>query len=74
MDRREAQLAVRTTLAVLVRLARKTRTAADDLMVTILQANEERIVDAVVQLSAVAGGPPTDEQITAALQSVGIKV
>ena len=74
MDRDEIRTAVRVTLAVLTRIARKTRTPADDLMVGILQANEERIVDAVVRLTTRPGDSPTEEQIAEALKSVGIQM
>jgi hypothetical protein len=43
-------------------------------MVAILQRNEEKLVDAVMQALGDANQPPTDEQIVAALESVGIYV
>jgi hypothetical protein len=48
MDRESVRLTVRTTLILLARLAKRTRTPADDLMASILQVNEERLVDAVL--------------------------
>jgi hypothetical protein len=72
MTRDEVRTAVRTTLAVMRRIAEKTRTRTDDVMVTILQLNEERLVDAVEALLKGPTQPPTEEQIAAALASVGI--
>ncbi len=71
MDQEAARAAVRVTLAVMERLSRRTRSAADDLVAQMLRANEARIAAAVADL---LGGPqpPTDEQIGAALQRVGI--
>ena len=74
MDRDEVRVVVRVTLAVLGRIARRTRTQADDLMASILQANEERLVDAVMVLLAHPDDRPTEEQVAAALKSVGIQV
>jgi hypothetical protein len=66
---------VRTTLVLLGRIARRTRTPADDAMVAILQANEERLVDAVLGLLGQSPGlEPTEEQVVAALAAVGIQV
>jgi hypothetical protein len=69
-----ARAAVRTTLAVLARLARRTRTPADDLLAQMLRANEDRIVAAVTDLLAQPGQPPSDDDISAALKRVGIDV
>lgn len=74
MDRAVVETAVRTTLAVLCRVAARTRSQADDLMTQILCANEAKIVEAVERLLADSGQPPTDEQIVAALRDVGINV
>lgn len=74
MDRESVRLVVRTTVLLLGRISKRTRTVADDLMASILQVNEDRLVDAVFQLSAGTNQPPSDEQIVAALQAVGIKV
>jgi hypothetical protein len=74
MDRESVRTVVRTTLAVLSRVCRRTRTQTDDVMAAILQANEERIVDVVVQLLEGSNQPPTDEQIVQALERAGIRV
>lgn len=74
MDRDSVRTVVRVTLAVLTRLARRTRTQADDLMAAILQTNEERIVDAVLKVLETPGAVPTEAQIVEALKSVGIQV
>ena len=73
MDPNAARAAVRTTLAVLARLARRTRTPADDLLAQMLRANEDRLVEAVADLLAQAGQPPGDDDIAAALKRVGIE-
>ena len=65
---------VRTTLLILARISRQTRTPADDLMTAILQANEERIVDAVLLLQASPNQPPTEQQVVEAIESVGIRL
>jgi hypothetical protein len=74
MDRESVRVVVRTTLILLARLAQRTRTQADDLMASMLQANEDRLVDAVMHLMSSSNAPPTEEQIVEALKSVGIKV
>jgi hypothetical protein len=74
MDRAAVQTAVRTTLAALRRVAARTRSQADDLLIQILSADEGRSVDAVERLLADSHQPPTEEQIAAALHDVGIKV
>jgi hypothetical protein len=74
MDRAAVETAVRTTLAALRRVAGRTRSPADDMMIQILGANEDRIVRAVERLLADPHQPPTDEQIAAALKDVGISV
>jgi hypothetical protein len=73
MGRDEVQTVVRATVALMARIARRTRTQADDMMASLLQANENRLVDAVQDLLANSAQPPTDEQISAALQRVGIR-
>jgi hypothetical protein len=62
------------TLMLLARLAQRTRTPADDVMASMLEANEDRIVDAVIKLMSMSSAPPTKEQIVEALRSVGINV
>lgn len=74
MEREQVRLVVRTTLLLLARLTKRTRTQTDDWMATILQANEDRLVDAVLKLQADAQQPPTDAQVVEALRSVGITV
>ena len=72
MERAEVKKVVAVTLALLRRIAQRTRTAADDLLAAILQANEERLVDAVMELLKESAAP-TEEQVTRALLQVGIK-
>jgi hypothetical protein len=74
MDRESVKIVVRATLMVMARIAKRTRTQADDLLSSILQTNEERIVDAVMALSSHPDQPPTDDQVVKALEQVGIKV
>jgi len=75
MDRDSLKTVVRATLMLMTRIAKRTRTQADDLLVSILQANEQRLVDAlVVLLSDSGGGVPTEQQVVQALESVGIQV
>lgn len=74
MERDNVKLVVRTTLILLTRIAKRTRTQADDLMASILQANEERLVDAVLKLLSRPDQPPTEQQVVEALVNVGIKV
>lgn len=74
MDREAVRGVVRATLAVLERLTRRTRTPADDLMAQILRANEERLVDAVLALSADPTRSPSDEEVAEVLKRVGISV
>jgi hypothetical protein len=74
MERENVKLIVRTVLAMLTKIAGRTRTQADDLLASMLRANEERLVDAVLKVSEGGGGAPTDAQIVEALATVGIKV
>ena len=74
MDRDSVKTVVRTALVVITRLARRTRTQADDLMVAVLRANEDRLTEAVWQLLKNPTQPPSDEQVAAALADVGIRV
>ena len=73
MTEDEARVAVRATLAVLTRLAEKTRTAADDLLLQILRSNESKLAAAVLDLAR-DPAPPSPERVTAALAAVGIHV
>ena len=75
MDRDSVKTVVRATLMLMARIAKRTRTQADDLLTSILQANEERLVDAlVVLLSDSSGSAPTEEQVVQALERVGIQI
>ena len=74
MNRDDVRTTVRATMLVLDKITKRTRTQADDLMLSILRTNEDRIVDAVVRLTADTGQPPTDTQVVEALKSVGINV
>ena len=69
----EARTAVRATLAVMTRLAEKTRTSADDLLVQILRTNEARLTTAVLELTK-DPTPPSPERVAAALATAGIRV
>jgi hypothetical protein len=73
MDRTAVRTAVRTTLAVMARIARRTRTPTDDVLIQMLKANEDRLVEAVTDALAQANQPPSDDDIAAALDRVGIK-
>lgn len=72
MDRDDVKKVVGVTLLTLTRITKRTRTQADDLMASILQANESRLVDAIVKLLESPDQPPTEEQVVAALKSVGM--
>ena len=75
MDRDNVKTVVRATLTLTARIAKRTRTQADDLLTSMLQANEERLVDAVVALLSDSGASSlTDEQIVQALERIGIRV
>lgn len=73
MTEDEARVAVRATLAVMTRLAGKTRTAADDLLLQILRSNEAKLAAAVLDLTR-DPTPPSPERVAAALANVGIHV
>ncbi|HJZ93142.1 MAG TPA: hypothetical protein VKE40_19855 [Gemmataceae bacterium] len=73
MNEPEVRNAVRITLAVLARLAERTRTPADDLLLQILARNEERLTAAVLDLLTDPVQPPTPERVSAALAAVGIR-
>ena len=74
MQRDEVRAAVLATLAVLARVAERTRTQADDLMVSILRANKDRLAEAVLALLEDPALPVTEERVAEALASVGIRV
>lgn len=69
----DARIAVRTTLAVLSRLAAKTRSTADDVMVQVLLKNEARLALVVKELSNDPTQPPTDERVATVLVTHGIR-
>jgi hypothetical protein len=69
----EARVAVRATLAVMSRLAERTRTAADDILIQLLKANEPKLTEAVADLLKDKVQPPSNERIAAALAAVGIR-
>jgi hypothetical protein len=73
MTEDEARTTVRATLAVMTRLAEKTRTSADDVLIQILRANESRLAAAVLELTT-DPTPPTPERVAAALAAAGIRV
>jgi hypothetical protein len=73
MTEDEARVAVRATLAVMTRLAEKTRTAADDLLLSILRSNEAKLAAAVLDLTHDLT-PPSPDRVAAALAAVGIRV
>ena len=73
MTEAEAHVAVRATLAVMTRIAEKTRTAADDVLTQILRSNEARLTAAVLEL-AKDPATPTPERVAAALAAAGIHV
>jgi predicted unusual protein kinase regulating ubiquinone biosynthesis (AarF/ABC1/UbiB family) len=74
MSQDEVKTVVGVTLAVMGRIAERTRTKADDLMVAILRANQDRLTQAVHSLLTQPQQPPTDEQVALALAAVGIRV
>ena len=69
----EARVAVRATLAVMARLAERTRTAADDILIQLLKANEPKLTEAVADLLKDKVQPPSNERVAAALAAVGIR-
>ncbi|MSR51767.1 MAG: hypothetical protein EXS09_00570 [Gemmataceae bacterium] len=73
MTEDEARIAVRTTFAVLARMAAKTRTQADDLLLQMLQANESKLVSAVHSLANDPVQPPAAHRVADALAEVGIR-
>ena len=55
------------------RLAERTRTAADDILIQLLKANEPKLTEAVADLLKDKVQPPSNERIAAALAAVGIR-
>lgn len=73
MNRDNVKIVVHSTLLMVLQIARRTRTQADDLLAQMLQANEERLVDAVIKLLAEPERTPTEVEVIEALKGVGIK-
>lgn len=74
MSQDEVKQVLKTTLAIMAALAAKTRTQADDLIVAILRANQEKLARAVHELLQDEHQPPSAERIAAVLGAVGIHV
>jgi len=73
MTENEVRSAVRAMLAIMDRLARRTRTAADDMLVQILKLNEAKLTAAVAELVKDPVQPPSPERVAGALAAVGIR-
>jgi hypothetical protein len=73
MTEDEVRTAVRAMLAVMDRLAGRTRTAADDMLIQILKSNEAKLTAAVAELVKDPVQPPPPERVAAALAAVGIR-
>lgn len=73
MTEDEVHTAVRAMLAVMDRLAVRTRSAADDLLVQILKSNEAKLTAAVAELVKDPVQPASPERVAAALAAVGIR-
>jgi hypothetical protein len=75
VSRDDIRSVVQIMLRVLARIAKSTRTPADDMLVAMLRGNEARLIDAVTQVAEECkDGAATDEQVAAALKRVGIQV
>jgi hypothetical protein len=74
VTRDEIKTVLAAMLAVMGKIAEKTRTPADDMMVAILKANEEKLTTALVSLLSDPAQPPSGERVTEALNTVGIRV
>ncbi len=74
MTHDDVRAVVKTTLAVVGRVANCTRTPADDVFTAVLRSNEARIAAAVAELMKDPNEPLTAERVAAALQAVGVKV
>lgn len=74
MTEAEARTAIQATLAVMSRIADRTRTPADNLMVQILRTSEAKLAAAVRDLASDPIQPPTPERVAAALSAAGIQV
>lgn len=73
MEPEDVKAVVRATLLVMARIAKRTRSQADDLLAELLKANEARITEAVASLCRESCETPTEEQVRQALERVGIK-
>lgn len=73
MTHDEVRSVVKTTLAVVGRVADRTRTPADDLFTAILRTNESRLADAVAELLKDPNEPLTADRVAAALQALGVR-
>jgi hypothetical protein len=69
----EVRTAVRATLAVMARLAERTRSTADDLLIQIVKSNEAKLTAVVAELVKDPPQPPSPERVAAALAAVGIR-
>jgi hypothetical protein len=69
----EVRTAVRAMLAVMDRLAVRTRTTADDLLIQVLKSNEAKLTAVVADLVKDPVQPPSPERVAAALAVVGIR-
>lgn len=66
---------VQIITTIMARVARKTATLADDLIVSVLESNQDRIAEAALRLLPRDGCElPSEAQITIALRDVGIRV
>jgi hypothetical protein len=75
MNHDQVKCVVQIVLAIMAKVARKTSTPADDLMVSVLESNQDRIADVALRLVPKEGCQlPTDAQIATALHAAGIKV
>ncbi len=74
MSKEEVTLVLRATLEVMARLVDQTRTQADNLIVSILKANDKKLADAIFTLIQDPQQPPTPDRVAAALAHVGIRV
>ena len=73
MSQDEVKQVLQTMLTIMAALAAKTRTPADDLMVAILRANQDKLTQAVHALVQ-EEQPPSAERVAAVLAKVGIHV
>jgi hypothetical protein len=74
MTHDEIKTVVQVMLIALSRIAARTRTPTDDLMVSILKSNEARLVEAATKALETKAQPPTEEQVVEALRGVGMQL